>query len=77
MPSRKSRIVNLYKIEKYSKEGDIIVVPGKVLGIGSLSHKVTVVALDFSKSALKKINNAGGRAYLCGRVLENFRVKVM
>ncbi|QKQ99730.1 50S ribosomal protein L18e [Metallosphaera tengchongensis] len=61
-PSRKRSYINLYKINKYTKEGDFVVVPGKVLGIGNINHKVTVVALDFSQSALKKILNSGGKA---------------
>ncbi|NON62230.1 50S ribosomal protein L18e [Acidianus sp. RZ1] len=60
-PSRKRTYVNLYKIEKYAKEGEVVVVPGKVLGIGSISKPVTVVALDFSKSAIEKINKVGGK----------------
>ena len=33
-PTRKRRIVNLYKIDKYSNDNEIIIVPGKVLGTG-------------------------------------------
>ncbi|MEM0064114.1 MAG: 50S ribosomal protein L18e [Metallosphaera sp.] len=62
VPSRKSRIINLYKINKFTKDNDVVVVPGKVLGIGNLDHRVTVIALDFSASALNKINKAGGKA---------------
>jgi len=61
-PSRKRPHVNLYKIDKYTNDGDIVVVPGKVLGIGKLSHKVTVIALDFSASALNKIRKSGSNA---------------
>ncbi|PVU74173.1 50S ribosomal protein L18e [Acidianus hospitalis] len=60
-PSRKRWYINLYKIEKYTKPGDIVIVPGKVLGVGNLTHEVTVVALDFSKSAKEKILKAGGK----------------
>ena len=58
-PSRQKRVVNLYKINKLTKEKDMIVVPGKVLSIGDLDHYVTVAAFAFSKSALEKINKAG------------------
>ena len=60
-PSRKRWYINLYKIDKYTKPGDVVIVPGKVLGIGKLTHEVTVVALDFSKSAKEKILAAGGK----------------
>ncbi|MFT4261119.1 MAG: 50S ribosomal protein L18e [Candidatus Woesearchaeota archaeon] len=58
-PTRKRRIVNVYKLSKYSKENDVIVVPGKVLGMGELDHKVQVAAFVFSDEALKKINSKG------------------
>jgi large subunit ribosomal protein L18e len=52
-PARQRAAVNLWKIDKYSKEGDIIVVPGKVLGEGELTHNVTVAAFQISKKALE------------------------
>lgn len=58
-PSKYKRIVNLYKLNKHTKEGEIIVVPGKVLGVGELNHKLTVAAWAFSGSAFEKINKVG------------------
>lgn len=58
-PSRNRRAVNLFKIEKYAKENETIIVPGKVLGTGELTKKVTVVAFNFSDSAFKKIKEKG------------------
>jgi len=58
-PSRKRRIVNLYKINKFAKDGETIVVPGKVLSIGELDKKVTVAAYQFSGSAKEKIAKNG------------------
>ncbi|MBS7658223.1 MAG: 50S ribosomal protein L18e [Candidatus Bathyarchaeia archaeon] len=59
--SRRRRIcVNISKINRYSKDGDIIVVPGKVLGSGIINHKVIVGAFKFSESAKKKIEESGG-----------------
>ncbi|MCY0851264.1 50S ribosomal protein L18e [Thermoplasma acidophilum] len=51
--------VNLSKIDKYAKDGDIIVVPGYVLGVGKISKKVTVGAYKFSKTAMEKLSNSG------------------
>lgn len=59
-PTRKRRIVNLYKIDKYTKNNESIIVPGKVLGTGSLNHKVSVAAWAFSDSAKEKITKANG-----------------
>lgn len=61
VPSRKRAYINLYKINKYTKPGDIVIVPGKVLGIGKLDHEVTVVALSFSEAAKRKILEANGK----------------
>ncbi|MCX8171988.1 MAG: 50S ribosomal protein L18e [Archaeoglobaceae archaeon] len=58
-PSRKSVEVGLNKIEKFAKEGEFILVPGKVLG-GEISKPVKVAAFSFSESAKDKIRKAGG-----------------
>lgn len=59
-PTRNKRIVNLFKLNMYTKDGDVIVVPGKVLGTGDINHKVTVAAFSFSQSAIQKIKDAKG-----------------
>ena len=59
---RNRREVNVHRLEKYTGEGDIVVVPGKVLGDGSLTHKVDVAAYRFTVGAEKKIKDAGGKA---------------
>ena len=58
-PTRIRRKINVYKIDKYAKEGETIVVPGKVLGTGDLTKKVNVAAFTFSESAVKKISENG------------------
>lgn len=57
--ARQRRIVNLAKLNRFTKENETIVVPGKVLGAGSLSHKLTVAAFSFSQSAKDEINKNG------------------
>jgi len=59
LPSRIRPEVNLFKINKYVKDGDIVVVPGKVLATGSIDHKITVAAYNFSKAAREKIMQKG------------------
>jgi len=54
--------VNLSKINRYSKEGEMVVVPGKVLGAGKLEKQVVIAAYAFSETALEKIRAAGGKA---------------
>ena len=60
--SRRDRIeANLYRINKKTRENDVIVVPGKVLGIGEIDHKLTIACLDCSKTARKKIETSGSK----------------
>ena len=60
-PTRKRITVNVSKINRHTNEGDVVVVPGKVLGAGRIDHAVTVAALSFSEQAIRKIKEAGGR----------------
>ena len=60
--SRERRIVNLSRINRYAKENETIVVPGKVLGTGILDHKLTISAYQFSTGALEKIDKIGAKA---------------
>jgi len=53
--------VNVSKIARFTKKGDKVAVPGKILGSGAIDHPVTVAAFNFSKSAEEKIAKAGGR----------------
>ena len=59
--TRSQAEVNLSRINRYTSDDEIILVPGKVLGSGALDHKVQVAALDFSQQAAEKIVDAGGK----------------
>ncbi|NYT20421.1 MAG: 50S ribosomal protein L18e [Methanomicrobiales archaeon] len=59
-PARNYAEVNLSKINRYASNGEIIIVPGKVLGSGILQTPVKVAALNFSQSASEKIRKADG-----------------
>ncbi|MGB9675637.1 MAG: 50S ribosomal protein L18e [Candidatus Bathyarchaeales archaeon] len=60
-PRRKRVAVNLSRINRYTQKGDVVVVPGKVLGSGVISHPITVAAFDFSEKAKEKILAAKGK----------------
>lgn len=61
--SRRGRVaVNLSRINRHTEEGNVVIVPGKVLGSGSLNHKVSIAALIFSEQAKEKIKAAGGES---------------
>jgi large subunit ribosomal protein L18e len=56
---RKNRLnLNLGEINKMSKAGETIVVPGKVLSQGEIDKKIKLVALGFSEKAVEKILGA-------------------
>jgi large subunit ribosomal protein L18e len=80
-PTRQCPEVNLSRINRYTKEKDLILVPGKVLGAGELDHQLTVAALSFSGSAKSKITAAGGSCLsiqeLMNKNPEGARVRIM
>lgn len=58
VPARRRHSVDIYKISRHTKEGDSVIVPGKVLGTGTMSHSVNIAALGFSASAEKSLKDA-------------------
>ncbi|HDG63840.1 50S ribosomal protein L18e [Thermococci archaeon] len=69
-PRRQKAEVNISRINRHTKEGDIVVVPGSVLGAGSLDHKVIVAAWKFSEKAKEKIIQVGGEAITIEDLIE-------
>ncbi|NJE12638.1 50S ribosomal protein L18e [Thermococcus sp. LS2] len=69
-PRRQRAEVNISKINRYTKDGDMVVVPGSVLGAGNLDHKVIVAAWKFSEKAREKIIKAGGEAITIEELIE-------
>ncbi len=60
-PTRQRRVVNLSSLSRHTKENEIVVVPGKVLGAGDLNHKLTISALQFSGGAKEKLEKVGAK----------------
>ncbi len=52
---RKAHALNLYKLDKLAKDGDVIVIPTNLLGVGETSKKITVGVFRSSKSAEQKL----------------------
>lgn len=61
-PRRNHIAINLDEIEKNTKEGDSIVVPGKVLSQGEINKKIAVIAFSFSEKAREKLLRAKSQA---------------
>lgn len=60
-PRRIRRAVNLSRINRYSKDGETIIVPGKILSSGVLEHKINLCAWAVSKTAEEKIKKSGSK----------------
>jgi len=58
--TRKRREVNLSRINRFVKDGEVVLVPGKVLAAGSIKKKITISAWNFSGKAAEEIKKAGG-----------------
>jgi len=69
-PARKRISKNLEDIDKEAKDGETVIVPGKVLGRGKISKKVKVIALSFSSSAEEKLKKAGCGVLILGKEIE-------
>ncbi len=70
--SSSKRVVNLTRINDFTKEGEVIVVPGKILGTGNVSHKITLSSFSISNSAAKKIIESGGNIISFKEMIEKF-----
>ena len=70
-PSRNWPTVNISKLEYNSQKNSKIVVPGKLMGSGSLTKKITVSAYSFTKSATEKIEMAGGKCVQYGDFIKS------
>ena len=79
---RRSRVaVNLSRIARNTKKGDVVAVPGKVLAAGSISHAVRIGAFGFSQTARAKIEKAGGSCVTLSKLAddrpEGSKVKIL
>ena len=71
-PSSSRRIVNLAKIDKITKENDVLFVPGKVLGTGNIYHKISLCSFSISRTATKKIIQSGGKIMKLSDMIEKY-----
>ncbi|MHA1794408.1 MAG: 50S ribosomal protein L18e [Promethearchaeota archaeon] len=80
--ARRVRVeANLGKINRFVRDGDVIVVPGKVLGTGLLEKKITIGALAWSEGAKGKVEASGSKLLDLEQMLESYpngsNVKIM
>ena len=53
--TKKQSAINLFEINAHTKEGDTVVIPGKVLSKGELTKKIRLCALGISEVAREKL----------------------
>jgi large subunit ribosomal protein L18e len=69
--SRSQRVaVNLSRINRNTKRADTVVVPGKILGSGSINHAVTVASFGASEKAKTKLVAAKAKYLSISELLE-------
>ena len=70
-PKRTRIAINVSRIARNTKKGDIVAVPGKVLAAGSIGHAVHIAAFNFSQTARVKIEKAGGSCTSLSKLAED------
>ncbi len=71
-PRRQRVVVNVGKLNRVAGDGDVVVVPGKLLGGGKLSKKVVVAAVNVSPKATQKVLEAGGEVLTLPELVKKF-----
>lgn len=60
--SRRQRVVvNLSKLNRVANDGDVVVVPGKLLGGGEFKKKITIAAVSASRGAAEAVLESGAQ----------------
>ena len=59
------------RIAQLTKDNDTVVFPGKVLGTGNISHKITLCSFSISNSAANKIIENGGKLVTHSKLIED------
>lgn len=78
-PTRNISGVNLLKLEKSSHivDGDVVVTPGKLLGVGTLNKKIIIYANGFSDSAKAKFKNIKNISELIKDKVDYKKIKII
>jgi large subunit ribosomal protein L18e len=58
IPKRKRIGLNLDEINSQCNDGDVVIVPGKVLSNGEIAKKIKISALGFSKQSVEKLKKS-------------------
>ena len=70
-PRSNRREVNVSELANITKNNEVVMVPGKVLGSGAIGHRLTVCTFSISESAAKKIIDSGGKIITLDDLIKN------
>ena len=70
-PSRNWPSVNVSKLEYNIDKNGKAIIPGKLMGTGIITKKVTVAAYSFTASAKDKIQSAGGKCLTYNELIKS------
>src|ERR671926_820745 len=71
-PRSNRREVNVSKLANVTKNDEVVIVPGKILGTGAIGHRLTVCTFSISEIAAKKIIDSGGKVITLDYLIENY-----
>jgi len=69
-PRRQRIEVNLAHIDRHTKKGDKVIIPGVVLGYGDITKPITIYAWKFSTPAQEKIKQSKSNAIYIDQLLK-------
>jgi large subunit ribosomal protein L18e len=71
-PRSNRREVNISRLANVTKDNEVIIVPGKVLGAGTIGHKLTVCAFSISEAAARKITESRGKVITLNGLIDKY-----
>ena len=66
------REVNVRRLARVTKNGEVVVIPSKLLGAGAIGHKLIVCAFSISEMAARKIIESGGKVITLEDLIERY-----
>jgi large subunit ribosomal protein L18e len=66
------RQVNVGQLAHVTKDKEVVIVPGKILGSGEISHKLTIWCFSISEAAASKVLDAGGKILALDSLIKKF-----
>jgi ribosomal protein L18E len=77
LPKRSRVSVSVYRINKSTKDGETVFVPGKVLLAGTLGHKVRIAAVSYSAKAKDAIKASGSTMIGADELLASKKIRLI